>query len=624
METVVEDGYRLVAMFYEAVNESPAQIYTSALSFAPKCSLVDLYAKESRSQCLVVGRERGWGTCLNTVNAEWGTAQYSRDGQSILSWSWHEIVIGDAMTGNARKSLRRENEIVSADVHPYNRFVVFLLENGRVEEWEWASESQSTRIYALPEVDGSESTSSVGQVRYNGDGSSIVCHMGSVDVIFVWSTDDQTQPAKTILTPSGKRCVTFSLDDEEVYIIALLTAEGEPATVKRWNIETGEEVSSSQIEMDEVRQAVFAKNNKMLVSGHDSKICVWNVEGDCWKLTTTIHQDWWAFDVTRTGDVIASGYQDIYFWDARSGEKLGEYPGHTGGITSVAFSPQEDRLVSTSYDNTLRIWDTRREALSHSSDHTYFSNVTISPNGKRIAATTWRDVYVFDSNDGSLLAKFTGHTDWVISLVFSADGSLLATYSGDDGVFLWDVERRSTDPWTLSQSKQLGDDPVLTFNADATLLVVVSHRQDPFPFTIAIWNIQDRQNEINSEAGKKLLQSDLIRGPTPQYIRFDPTGLLFSLQHFNLDEKEVIIWDHSRNAVETRAYDENIHSALKPAFALEEGWIMSTRTRRRLLWLPEDRRSYSTSQFATNGEMIAVASIAGKLTVLDMSQLSSL
>ena len=45
-------------------------------------------------------------------------------------------------------------------------------------------------------------------------------------------------------------------------------------------------------------------------------------------------------------------------WDASSGEYvLGPLEGHTDWVTSVSFSPDGSRIVSGSYDATVRVWD---------------------------------------------------------------------------------------------------------------------------------------------------------------------------------------------------------------------------------------------------------------------------
>ena len=45
-------------------------------------------------------------------------------------------------------------------------------------------------------------------------------------------------------------------------------------------------------------------------------------------------------------------------WDASTEEPIGQpLSVHTASVASVAFSPDGKRLVSGSYDNTLRIWD---------------------------------------------------------------------------------------------------------------------------------------------------------------------------------------------------------------------------------------------------------------------------
>ena len=77
--------------------------------------------------------------------------------------------------------------------------------------------------------------------------------------------------------------------------------------------------------------------------------------------------------------------------------------GQTGGLNSVAFSPDGTTIATTGIngDDTLRLWD----------------------------AATGRQI-------GSPL---TGHTDDVTSVAFSPDGKTVATGSNDETVRLWDV-----------------------------------------------------------------------------------------------------------------------------------------------------------------------------------------
>ena len=51
----------------------------------------------------------------------------------------------------------------------------------------------------------------------------------------------------------------------------------------------------------------------------------------------------------------------VKVWDAKSGQEVLTLRGHTGGVTSVCFSPDGTRLVSTSVDNTVKVWDLAEE-----------------------------------------------------------------------------------------------------------------------------------------------------------------------------------------------------------------------------------------------------------------------
>ena len=48
---------------------------------------------------------------------------------------------------------------------------------------------------------------------------------------------------------------------------------------------------------------------------------------------------------------------EIRVWDAGTGLELLTLKGHSNGIYGVAFSPDGNRIVSGSADNTAKIWD---------------------------------------------------------------------------------------------------------------------------------------------------------------------------------------------------------------------------------------------------------------------------
>ena len=114
------------------------------------------------------------------------------------------------------------------------------------------------------------------------------------------------------------------------------------------------------------------------------------------------------------------------------------FSGHVDGVTAVAWSPDGRRIVTGSYDATIRVWDavTGEELLSleHGSQ---VESVVWSSDGGRIAAGFGDGVRVWDAVTGEeLLSLECGRG--VESVVWSPDGSCIVT-SSDDGVRVWDA-----------------------------------------------------------------------------------------------------------------------------------------------------------------------------------------
>lgn len=110
----------------------------------------------------------------------------------------------------------------------------------------------------------------------------------------------------------------------------------------------------------------WVEEGEILSAGYDHCIRVWDIQSGVSINTLNGSKVFLDIDKSHGGHVIASGHTDkhIRIWDTRvSSTSLVTctLSSHHGWVRRVRWSPcNEHQLVSGSYDNTAKLWDTRR------------------------------------------------------------------------------------------------------------------------------------------------------------------------------------------------------------------------------------------------------------------------
>ena len=145
------------------------------------------------------------------------------------------------------------------------------------------------------------------------------------------------------------------------------------------------------------------------------------------------------------GKRIISGSYDntLKLWDVDSGNCLMTLSGHRLQVTAASFSPDGKRIISASFDKTIKIWDVDSgNCIKTLSGHTRSVRAaSFRPDGKRIiSASSDKTLKLWDADSGNCLKTLSGHFAKVFSASFSFDGQRIISASFDKTVKIWDAE----------------------------------------------------------------------------------------------------------------------------------------------------------------------------------------
>lgn len=288
-------------------------------------------------------------------------------------------------------------------------------------------------------------------------GISVVCAVGLVLGITVLREEgEKPERPDRILHANGAFEVDFSPDGK------MLATSGSSSQLIRWDPSTGERIGKPLNHIANVYRLAFSPDSTVLAVASQEGDPVTLYDPRTRDMVSRLPHDVSAESLAfgPDGKTLATGGEDgtVRLWDPKTGEEIGNpIDVHEGPVKDVAFSPDGTTLatvsdgndVSIGGDDTVQLWnpeagDEISDALIDHGEHV--SALAFSPDGDTLALATAEPntVQLWDPKTGVQINKPIRHDGEVTDVVFSPNGSELATTFGDGTVGLWRLPREST------------------------------------------------------------------------------------------------------------------------------------------------------------------------------------
>ena len=291
------------------------------------------------------------------------------------------------------------------------------------------------------------STSRRSVIAFSPDGYTALTGGGTWDAgnLVLWNVDTQ-QPIRTFASEQHGAVwsIAFSPDGQTA---ASGASYADPNTILAlWDVRTGDAVRYFIGHTDTIMSVHFSPDGHTLISSSlDGTLRRWDVETGAEIneypagfsiLSTTLSPDGktLAFSLDVPSNVIV-------LLNVETLEVIRTLLGHSGIVTSVAFSSDGQTLLSGSVDGSIRLWnaDSGAEIGRFEGHFGPVYSVAFSPDGVfAISGAGDRSLRAWNIDTGAEILRIDGFSDALTGAMFGPDGETMFTTTVDEaGFHLW-------------------------------------------------------------------------------------------------------------------------------------------------------------------------------------------
>ncbi|MFX0125495.1 MAG: hypothetical protein ACFFAE_17875 [Candidatus Hodarchaeota archaeon] len=231
----------------------------------------------------------------------------------------------------------------------------------------------------------------------------------------------------------------------------ILASGDENGVIRLWNVAIGSELKRMTLRRhtEKINSLAFSPNGTLLASGSvDKKVKLWNIFTGSEEKDIPYSDEISSVAISPDGFLLMIGQEnslDVILWNLSSGKQeiILETDPYSEGVSSVTFS-QDGKLCAAGCYPFVTIWNL--SMIDKPFQFAYpgtgeYSSVTFSPDGEFFAACQDEKILIwsYDNSSWNFYDAISTNSSLINSVIFSPNGSLLASGSSDGVVTFWDV-----------------------------------------------------------------------------------------------------------------------------------------------------------------------------------------
>ncbi|ORY92665.1 putative WD repeat protein [Leucosporidium creatinivorum] len=298
---------------------------------------------------------------------------------------------------NTRWGLKKRNyflqpgtKVVSSTFHSASNLLIVGFSNGVFGLWEMPS---FTNVHTL-----SVSQEKITSVAINPSGEWLAFGASKLGQLLVWEWQSESYVLKQQGHYFDMNTLAYSADGQQV------VTGGDDGKVKVWNAASGFCYITFSEHSSSISAVEFAKQGQVIFSASlDGTVRAFDLVRyrNFRTFTTPAPVQFNSLAVDPSGEIVCAGGTgdgfEIYMWSTQTGKLIDVLAGHEGPVSALAFSPLGDRLVSASWDKTIRVWDVygRSNAVEPFRLHADALALAFRPDGLEVAVSTLDGQIIF-------------------------------------------------------------------------------------------------------------------------------------------------------------------------------------------------------------------------------------